>query len=61
MEWRSIELLNGRGSAARWKDAHGNALVEAALTNGAVDWPGTNLSPTRTNSEMGLSVVSADA
>jgi hypothetical protein len=38
MEWWSIEVLNGRGSAARWKAAHGAALVETALTNGAVDW-----------------------
>ena len=38
MEWWSIEVFNGRSSAARWKDAHGKALVEAALTNGAVDW-----------------------
>jgi hypothetical protein len=38
MEWWSIEALNGRSTAARWKDAHGEALVEAALTNGAVDW-----------------------
>jgi hypothetical protein len=38
MEWWSIEVVNGRPSAARWKDAHGEALVEAALTNGAVDW-----------------------
>jgi hypothetical protein len=38
MEWWSIEVFNGRSSAARWKDAHGEALVEAALTNGAVDW-----------------------
>jgi len=37
-EWWSIEVLNGPSSAARWKDAHGAALVEAALTNGAVDW-----------------------
>jgi hypothetical protein len=38
MEWWSIEVFNGRSSVARWKDAHGEALVEAALTNGAVDW-----------------------
>jgi hypothetical protein len=38
MKWRPIEVFNGRSSAARWKDAHGEALVEAALTNGAVDW-----------------------
>jgi hypothetical protein len=38
MEWWSIEVLNGRFRAARWKDAHGASLTEAALTNGAVDW-----------------------
>jgi hypothetical protein len=38
MEWWSIEVLNGPVSAARWKNAHGASLVEAALTNGAVDW-----------------------
>jgi hypothetical protein len=38
MEWWSIEVFHGRVSAARWKDAHGSLLVEAALTNGAVDW-----------------------
>ena len=38
MEWWSIEVFNGRSSAARWKDAYGEALVEAALTNQAVDW-----------------------
>jgi hypothetical protein len=38
MEWWSIEVFHGQGSAARWKDAYGAALVEAALTNGAVDW-----------------------
>jgi hypothetical protein len=38
LEWWSIEVVNGRISAARWKDAYGEALVEAALTNGAVDW-----------------------
>jgi hypothetical protein len=38
MEWWSIEVLHGSVSAARWKDAHGALLVEAALTNGAADW-----------------------
>ncbi len=38
MEWWSIEVLNGSVPAARWKDAHGTLLVEAALTNGAADW-----------------------
>jgi hypothetical protein len=36
--WWSIEILDGRFSAELWYDAHGPALVEAALTNGAVDW-----------------------
>jgi hypothetical protein len=38
VEWWSIEVLNGRSSTARWKDANGTLLIEAALTNGAVDW-----------------------
>ena len=38
-EWWSIEVFHGEFQAAsQWKDAHGAALVEAALTNGAVDW-----------------------
>src|SRR3954470_21961301 len=37
--WWSIEVLDGRGGAARsWQDAHGGALTEAAITNGAYDW-----------------------
>jgi hypothetical protein len=38
MEWWSIEVFNDRSSAARWKDAYGEALVEVAFTTGAVDW-----------------------
>jgi hypothetical protein len=38
MEWWSIEVLDGRYQAARWKDVHGNWLTEAAVTNGAKDW-----------------------
>jgi len=38
MEWWSIEVFHGRVSAARWKDAYGEALVEVAFTTGAVDW-----------------------
>lgn len=34
----SIEVLNGTVSAAAWADAHGDALVEAALTGGALYW-----------------------
>ena len=36
--WWSIEVLDGPFSAELWYDAHGPALVEAALTNRAVDW-----------------------
>jgi hypothetical protein len=38
MQWWSIEVFNGRFSAGRWKRAHGASLVEAAISNGAVDW-----------------------
>jgi hypothetical protein len=38
MQWWSIEVFNGRFSAGRWRAAHGESLVEAALSNGAVDW-----------------------
>jgi hypothetical protein len=37
--WWSIEVLDGpAGSARGWQDAHGGALTEAAITNGAYDW-----------------------
>jgi hypothetical protein len=37
--WWSIEVLDGSsGSARLWQDAYGNALSEAAMTNGAYDW-----------------------
>jgi len=37
--WWSIEVLDGpSGSARAWQDAHGRALTEAAITNGAYDW-----------------------
>lgn len=38
MEWWSVEVFHGRFHAARWKDAHSSALIESAITNGAVDW-----------------------
>jgi hypothetical protein len=39
LHWWSIEVFDGAElSAARWQDAHGNALVEAAITHGAYDW-----------------------
>lgn len=37
-EWWSIEVFHADLSARRWKDAYEQALIEAAVTNGAVDW-----------------------
>jgi hypothetical protein len=37
-QWWSIEVLDGELSARLWREAHGAALVEAAITRGAVDW-----------------------
>lgn len=37
-EWYSIEVFDGARSAARWAEAHGDALVESALTLGAREW-----------------------
>lgn len=37
--WWSIEVLDGpAGSARGWQDGRGQALTEAAITNGAYDW-----------------------
>jgi hypothetical protein len=36
-EWWSIEVLNGEFSAYSWRDERASELIEAALTNGAVD------------------------
>ena len=37
--WYSIEVFDGGASASLWAEAHGDALVEAALTTGvASDW-----------------------
>jgi hypothetical protein len=36
-EWWSIEVLHGEGSAFGWQVAYDSALIEAALTNGAID------------------------
>ena len=39
MEFWTIEVADGASlSAQRWKDAHGERLVEAALTHGAKEW-----------------------
>jgi hypothetical protein len=38
-EWWSIEVFHGEElSARRWKDSHEKSLIEAALSNGALDW-----------------------
>ena len=36
-EWWSIEVLHGGFSAFRWQHEHDSVLIEAALTNGALD------------------------
>jgi hypothetical protein len=37
-EWLSIEIFDGALPASSWRTAHGEALTEAAVTNGALDW-----------------------
>jgi hypothetical protein len=37
-EWLSIEIFDGPHPASSWRDSYGEALTEAALTNGAQDW-----------------------
>ena len=34
----SIEVFNGSFAASLWADAHNDALVESAVTAGAIDW-----------------------
>jgi hypothetical protein len=36
-EWWSIEVLHGEFSAFQWQQAFDSELIEAALTNGALD------------------------
>ena len=36
-EWWSIEVLHGEFSAFQWQESYDSALIEAALTNGALD------------------------
>jgi hypothetical protein len=36
-EWWSIEVLHGEISAFGWQQEHDSELIEAALTNGALD------------------------
>jgi hypothetical protein len=37
-EWFSIEVLNGTSSARAWVEAYGDAIVQAGMSQGAVDW-----------------------
>jgi hypothetical protein len=37
-EWFSIEVVDEVSSARSWLDAHGDALVRAAIHGGATDW-----------------------
>ena len=37
-EWLTIEVFDGAFPARQWRAAHGNALLEAGVTNGASDW-----------------------
>jgi hypothetical protein len=36
-EWWSIEVLHGEFSAFQWQQSYDSGLIEAALTNGALD------------------------
>ena len=36
--WLTIEVQDGDISAEGWRRAHGRFLIEAAVTNGAIDW-----------------------
>jgi hypothetical protein len=37
-EWLTFEVFDGEVPASRWRDAHENALIEAAITHGASFW-----------------------
>ena len=37
-EWWSIEVFQADLSARQWKSSYENALIEAALTHGALNW-----------------------
>jgi hypothetical protein len=42
VDYWTIEVLDGELSALRWRDAYGDALVEAAHTNLVLDWQWTS-------------------
>jgi hypothetical protein len=37
-EWLTVEVFDGEVPASGWRRAHENALIEAAVTNGASFW-----------------------
>jgi hypothetical protein len=37
-QWLTIEVFDGESTATLWRLSHGDALTEAALTNGAEQW-----------------------
>lgn len=37
-EWWSVEVFHGEIPASRWREAYSAALIEAALSHGAVNW-----------------------
>jgi len=37
-EWWSIEVFHADQSARRWKDSYEDALIEAALAHGVLEW-----------------------
>lgn len=41
--WWSIEVRDGSFSAQTWRDAHGDALIEAAVAHGAKLWDWVSL------------------
>ena len=36
--WYSFEVFDGSSSASVWAEAHGDVLMETALSTGATDW-----------------------
>jgi hypothetical protein len=38
VEWLTIEVVDAGASAEGWRTAHGEGLVEAAVTHGALYW-----------------------
>ena len=37
-EWWSVEVFHGEFRASRWQESYSAALIESAISHGAVDW-----------------------